>query len=207
MGYVLHTSLYTRWIASSIQYGFPVGLAAAWKCKTRRASGHLFSITAKSTSLQMEGSGAPSQQGWPHSATASRLIPQKWILLPIVRRKVALWVPPPPSQALFLPKAIPNQPVQISKESTAIVPPLSNSSGALWWAFIFSVLKCTFPIIYNTLGVKWGIFSAHLFWDKENIPETLSLLWTGVSTHICCMFLLTAGMPRRYFCCCCFVPQ
>lgn len=79
---------------------------------------------------------------------------------------MALWVPPPPSQALFLPKATPNQPVQISKESTAIVPPLSNSSGALWWAFIFPVLKWTFSIIYNSL-VKWGIFSAQLLRDKK----------------------------------------
>lgn len=70
MGCELHTNLYMRWTASSVQYGFPVGLAAAWKCKIRRASGHLFTIITKSTYLQMEGSGAPSQQAWPHSLQA-----------------------------------------------------------------------------------------------------------------------------------------
>lgn len=71
---------------------------------------------------------------------------------------------PAPSRALSLPKAAMSQPIQSSKEWTAIVPPLRNSFGSLWWVFSFSVLKVKFPT--NKL-VKCSIFSAQLFWDKE----------------------------------------
>lgn len=189
MGYELHTNLYRRWLASSVQYGFPACLAAAWKCKTGRASGHLFSIISKSTSLQMESSGARSWQGWLHSASESYLIPQKWILLPAVGRRVTLscCCSQPCS---FLPKGTTSQPIPSSKEWNALLLCLKDS---------FSVLTATFS---TNRSVKCSIFSAQLFWGIK-IPKTsLTLLssWTNFSMCICIHYQqLQVCLP--YFCC------
>lgn len=165
MGYELHTNLYRRWLASSVQYGFPVGLAAAWKCKTGRASGHLFSIISKSTSLQMESPGAESWQGWPHSASESYLTPQKWILLPAVGRRVTL------SCCCSVSAQSHHEPAHTKFQGMECPPPPSqrqlictNSSLLYqhWWSVAFSLLissEIKIPKTSVTLPSSWANFS------------------------------------------------